>query len=369
MKTKVLVIGSGPFVKRGVESYLLSLYKYIDHNMIKMDFLTPYTCDNALFFEATKEYEDTVVELGIKRNKILFPMRFFIRIYSYLKKNKYDTVYINTGNIIPMSIAVCAAVTAKVPKRVVHSHNGGVDTIKNRISKRLFSPFLKYLPTEYLACSELAARFVFPSNCLKKTTIIPNGIELQRYAYNSDSRKYIRDKMNIADYCVVGHIGAFIEQKNHVFIIDIIKNISQLNLKVKFILIGEGPKLELIKKAVKENGVDSYVIFAGVTNEVEKWLSAFDIFILPSKYEGLPVCAIEAQASGLPCLLSDNITDEIELTNNITFLPIDRGGMLWADEIHKLSMNERIAQNKIEKLENFDVKRSAKIVEIKLISE
>lgn len=369
MRFKVLVIGSGPLVKRGVESYLLNLYKFIDHKKISMDFLTPFTCENDKFINETEKYGDSVVEFRIKKNKYLFPLRFYRKLYSYLKHCHYDAVYINTGNVIPMSVAVYAAARGHVKKRIVHSHNGGIYSVKNRILKFISYPVMKKCPTSYLACSKLAAEFIFSPDCAQKTVIVPNGIELERFKLNRSSRELLRQKYNLNEFFVVGHVGAFIEQKNHFFIYDIIKDLQKEDLKVKFVLIGEGPLKEKIYTKVKQSGLDNSVLFIEHTDCVESWMSAFDLFILPSKFEGLPVCAVEAQASGLQCILSDNITREVELTEYVSYLPINKGTKTWIDKVCELSTKVRTEVALSERLKTFDVEESVKIVEKQIFSE
>ena len=366
MKIKVLVISPGPLVKRGVESYLLNLYKYIDHQKIAVDFLTPFTCENERFTEETKLIGDSVVELKLKNNKLLFPIRFYKRLSKYLKNNNYDTVYINTGNVFPMAIAAKAASKTGIKNRIVHSHNGGVYSAKNRILKAISTHTIRVCPTSYLACSKLAAEFVFPKECVEKTIVVPNGIELEKYRFNPDLRNTLRKEYGLDDCCVVGHVGAFIEQKNHTFILDIAREIKETGKNVKFVLIGEGPFQEKTKNKVKEYGLESSFKFVGRSDCVEAWLCAFDIFILPSIFEGLPVSAVEAQASGLPCILSDTITGEVDLTEDVFYLSINNGAKLWADKINQFVSNKRKAVVISDRLKTLDVKETARIIEKQL---
>jgi len=183
--------------------------------------------------------------------------------------------------------------------------------------------------------------------------ILKNGVDLDKFKYNEDYKKEIRDKYNISyDSFVIGNVGRFSHQKNHKFILDIFNNYNDDN-KV-LLLVGEGELENKTKKYAKKLGILDKVIFAGTTDEAYKYYSAFDVFVLPSIYEGLPVVAVEAQATGLPTLISDNVTKEAKLIDYTTYLSIT-DPTSWVKELTKAKENKRINYNKTIKEKGFDI--------------
>ena len=162
---------------------------------------------------------------------------------------------------------------------------------------------------------------------------IPNGIELNKYAYNSDVRKVMRKRLGVEDKFVIGNVGRFSAQKNHTFLIDIFNKVQQRNSNTVLLLFGVGELMEMIKTKVRDLGIEDKVIFYGVSNEMGKMWQAMDVFVMPSLHEGLPVTGVEAQASGLPCVFADTITKEIGLTDNCQFLSLNDSEERWIETI------------------------------------
>ena len=176
----------------------------------------------------------------------------------------------------------------------------------------------------YWACSNLAAQFLFPKSIIEKKrySVLPNGIELDKYDYNPQIRGELRKKMGLDKKFVIGHVGRFSDQKNHTFLLDIFKAVHQKESKAILLLFGVGELMEDMKKKAKFLGIDKYVIFYGASNEMEKMWQVMDVFVMPSLHEGLPVTGIEAQASGLPCIFSENITKEVDVSHKSQFLSL-----------------------------------------------
>ncbi len=362
MQRKILAICTGTLVNRGVESYLINLYNNINHNEISMDFLTPCVCKNEQMRSMVIKHDNKIYELNIANNKYSFLFNFYTGIIKFLEKHEYDTVYINTGNVLPMSIASLAACRSKINRIIVHAHNGGILNIKNRIIKIITTPIMERIPTDYFTCSKLAAEYVFPQNKVTNAVFIPNGIELSKFEYKEELRNEVRDKYGLGDAYLIGNVGAFIPQKNHSFIIDIFLKVHNLNPSAKLVLIGEGPNCAEIKEKVEKMGLKQNVIFTGRTDDISKWLSAMDLFIMPSKYEGLPVSVIEAQASGLKCILSDSITEEVNCSD-IIYLSTENNTDVWVEEIMRNRFKQSNRNNVSTQLEAFDIKHSARRVE------
>ncbi|MCD7944103.1 MAG: glycosyltransferase [Clostridia bacterium] len=305
-----------------------------------MDFLTPYECKNSDFFEDTSQNGDCVIELKISGSKIVKPIRFFRKLCLYLKREKYDAVYINTGSMIPMTVSVLAAYICGVKKRIVHSHNNGINNKKSKIEQALTRPFLTICPTKYAACSQMAADYVFPKKKAKKTIIVPNGVDISKYLYNEKSRKAIRMQYNLEDKFVIGHVGAFDYQKNQGFLLDYFKEAYQVDNSLRLVLVGEGEARKDIKIKAEKLGILNEVIFTGKSDDVQEWLSAFDMFVFPSVFEGFGIAAVEAQISGLPCVLSDQVPQEVKVSENVWYLPVDKGREEWVSVTLELTKKE-----------------------------
>lgn len=259
--------------------------------------------------EPAEKNIDELEKIGfsLKRipSKVKHPIKNYKATYDFLKKNKIDVVHCHMTlmNFIPL----IAAKKLKIKIRICHSHNS--DTRKKNIVIKLVEKILKQIciknATHLVACGKDAGKYMFGKN---KFDILYNAMNLEKYQFDQNVRKEIRKKYNIGDNkYVIGHIGRFTKQKNQSFIIDLFKQICQEDENCVLFLVGDGEQKEYIIKKIKEYDLQEKVILPGVVNNSNQMYSAFDIFILPSLWEGLPVVSIEAQASGLPIILSDNI--------------------------------------------------------------
>lgn len=367
-KIKVLVIGAGSFVYRGVESYLLGIYENIDHEEIAMDFLTPLDCKNENIFRALAANGNQVIELKLELNrKFKKQIDLYMAIKHFLRNHDYDVIYINTGSSLTMATEVAAAYHNNIPYRIVHAHNSGNASIRESFIRFTVAYSLSHYPSEYLSCSNEATRHVFPKKCWNKAIFIPNGINIDKYSFNLSDRNTIRKKYNLNLKKVIGNVGALIEQKNHEFLLRAFKKAYEKDKELYLVIIGEGDCAERINKKIKKLGIEDAVLMLGKTHEVSRWLSAFDIFALPSIFEGLPVSVVEAQASGLVCLLSDRITKEVCVTDRVHYLSIDDENV-WSEQFVSMNMVIDSRTYVDQRLNIFDVKKSAKKIEDIILS-
>lgn len=276
-------------------------------------------------------------------------------------ENSYDAVHVHLNTL--SVFALYAARLAGVRHRICHNHSTtSKKETKRNILKLILRPFAPVFATEYAACGELAGRWMFGDKRFDagKVTVFNNAIKPERYAYNSDNRDRIRNEYGIdRDAFVIGHVGRFVTVKNHSFLVDIFKEYSKNDPTARLMLVGGGEMLDEIKEKVRREGLADMVIFTGETSDTAPFYSAMDVFCLPSLYEGLPVVALEAQASGLPCFISDKATRECALSDDTEFLPIDKGVLLWADAIKAVRLCGR--ENAFGMLKNgiFDIDKSA----------
>ncbi len=332
----------GKWVGGGVESVVMNYYRHIDRTKIQFDFI----CDN----DSTNIPYDEIKSLGGK--VILIPpyqkvIRYHKELKKILKEGNYQIVHSHINTLSVFSL--CAAKSAGVPIRIAHSHSTtNKKEWKKNILKQALRPFSKLFATDYMCCSELAGRWLFGNKAFNKgeVYILNNAIDLDKFAYNASKRKTKRKEFGIKDdTLVIGHIGRFVEQKNHRFLIDIFNEIHKKNKNSILLLVGQGPLEAEMKEKVKTLGLTDSVIFAGQRKDANELYQAMDAFVLPSLYEGLPVVGVEAQAAGLLCLLSNDMTKETKILKKTKIISLNEPPSTWA----KIVMNSNYERHNVEK--------------------
>ena len=339
----------------GAETLIMNIYRNIDRSKVQFDFLT----------SAEGVFDNEIKQLGGKVYRHPYitkvgPFRYSKSIYSFFKEHpEYDIVHSHMDRM--SGLIMREAKRAGVSVRIAHSHNTrseGGSLI--RIVKKYYSMYLKNA-TNYFACSKAAAEFMFPH---KKVNILNNGIETQRFIFNKKIREKLQEQYNCKNNFVIGHVARFNKQKNHEFLIDIFSEIHKKCSNAILILVGKGKLQKHIKEKVEQLGLNQSVKFLGSCNNVNELLNLFDIFLFPSLFEGLPVTVIEAQASGLKCVLSDSITKDVDISGNVEFVSLKKNASEWANVVLKYkdgykreNMSENIGKNK------YDIKETAKWLE------
>lgn len=313
----------------GVEGVVMNYYRHIDRDKIQFDFIV---LDNSKHIPRAE-----IESLGGRIYIVPTYKHFFSYIKNLkkiIKENDYKVVHshVNALSVFPLY----AAKKVGVKIRIAHSHSTtnkkerGRNFIKNIL--RLFS---KKYATHYFACSEFAGRWLFGDKTFDKglVTVINNAIELEKYKFNADIRNKLRAQYGLTNQFVIGHIGRFMSQKNHTFLIDIFNEVQKRRSDAKLILIGDGPLYNEIAEKVEQLGLTDKVVFTGVRSDAGEYYNAMDVFVLPSLYEGLPVVGIEAQANGLKCYFSSEMTKETKVLDTAEFLSISDGSSEWVEKI------------------------------------
>lgn len=346
----------GDVVGGGVEQVILNYYRHIDRNEVQFDFI--------LHNGALKSYVDNIESLGGKVYKITpyksNPVKTVLEMYKIMKGN-YQIVHSNMNalSVFPLF----AAYLAGVPVRILHNHSTDTKAEPLRtFVKHLLRPFARLFANEYWACSKLAGEWMYGKQAVAdgKVTIINNAIDLKQFAFDEAKRNKLRKELGLQDCFVIGHVGRFMKQKNHDFLVDIFAEIVKEQDDVKLLLIGDGPLREQIENKVKTLGLDEKVIFTGVRSDVADLYNAMDVFVLPSFYEGLPVVGVEVQANGLPFLCSSNVTREILISDRIELLKLEDGMKTWAEKILAYVNKKRIIASKDISKSGFDIEVEAK---------
>lgn len=358
----------GKWVGGGVEAVVMNYYRHIDHSKIQFDFI----CDD----DSTDIPYEEIEKLGGKI--ILIPP--YQKVFSYhknlkkvLKEGNYKIVHshINALSVFSLFAAKCA----NVPVRIAHSHSTtNKKEWKKNLLKQILRPFSKVFATDYMCCTEHAGRWLFGDKAFDKgkVYILNNAIDIEKFKYNEKIRNKVRKKLNIDnDTLVIGHIGRFVKQKNHEFLIDVFKEVYQSNNNTILLLIGQGPLIDEIKEKVENFGIKDNVKFLGQRNDVNDLYQAMDIFLFPSLYEGLGMVAIEAQTSGLPCVCSTEVPEIAKITKKFKLIKLSEPAKKWSDEILKLSKKiNRQDENEYEKIyqSNYNIIKEAHKLKDKYIS-
>ena len=283
----------------------------------------------------------TVHYVGYAGNKVKKQFVIIKNLKQLIRDGGYEAVHIHGDVAYKLLVYSVAARLSGVKTILLHSHASGTDGNHRGLKKKLHMAsrrFLKWTGTGYVSCSDLAADWMFPNVRSKKITIIHNGVDLDKFRFDPVKRDAMRSEWGLEDAFVLGHVGRFEYQKNHEYLVDIFAAVKDRVPNAKLFLVGEGSLQEDIRAKVKALGHSDDVLFAGLSREVEKLLSGFDVFVLPSHFEGLPIVGVEAQAAGLPVLFADTITREAKLTDDAWFLPIGEGDVAqWADKLATLT--------------------------------
>ena len=318
--------------RAGIETMLMNFYRNIDRDKIQFDFL----CNK----NKPGDYDEEIKELGgrIFVSPGLNPFKWF-KYQKFMKSLFLDHPEYRIIHCQNEAMGVPALYAAKknnIPIRISHSHNTRTRFDFKWPIKIFYKWNIKKLATNLVACSHAAGKYLFNED----VKLINNAIVTNRFIYNPKLRNTLRKKMNLKDKFVIGHVGRFEPQKNHNFIIKMFNEYQKKNNNAVLLLIGTGSLENKIKKQVTSLGLDDKVVFTGSIPSVNEMYQVMDVFVLPSYHEGLPVVGIEAQAAGLKCLFSNRITNEVQICDNVSFLPINNID-IWVDEINKFTKYER----------------------------
>lgn len=326
-KVKVLHI-IGALSIGGAENVAMNFCRYLDKNK--------FTCDYLIYSDDIGEYEDEAKMNGANIFRITSPTKsyrhFVYDLVKILKNEQYDVVHAH--NLLNNGIVLLLAKICGIKKLVCHSHStnsGGSNNFIYLIYERLMKFLIKIFATDFIACGVDAGNYLYGQKLFnKKGKVVLNGIDMKKYTYSEETETIVRKELEIDnDTIVLGHVGRFSPVKNHDFLIDLFYEFWKENKNSKLLLVGDGELREEIQKKIENLGIESSVIITGVRMDVEKIMQVIDVFIFPSFYEGFPLALIEAQAIGIPCLVSDNITKQAQITNLINYLDLNSSFQEW----------------------------------------
>lgn len=338
----------------GLETMIMNYYRKMDKEKIQFDFLVHRD------FEA--DYDDEIKSLGgnIYNVPMLnpFSLKYYNALDEFFSKHDYDIVHSHLDCLSAYPLKVAKKYGVKV--RIAHAHNKNQDKNLKYLIKMFSKRLMPYYATDLFACSEEAGSWMFPH---RKFTVMKNAIEANKYTYAKERELIEKEKLGVDGKFVIGHIGRFNPQKNHEFIIDIFENVVKKEENTVLLLVGTGDGEETIRTRVKNKGLEDKVIFLGSRGDVPDVLQAMNVFLFPSKYEGLGIAAVEAQAAGIPCVLSTQVPRECKLCENVEFVSLKLSADEWAQHIlrHKDDM-KKDAEEEIAK-KGFDIIKNVEWLE------
>ena len=354
-----------PDINNGVYRYIFSHMKYMDGGRFRSAFLTK----GAKKLRQTPEYRKygfEVYELkGVQRDDA----KAFRQEIGRILDNGFDILHLHTSSWRGFMIEEIA-MERGIPRVIVHSHSAGIDegTLGEREERiRTHESFKREFSMDYAtdvwACSRLAADWLYGEAIPReRIRIMPNAIDTDKYRYQPERREQIREQLGLRDKLVVGNIGRYAYQKNQEFLIRAFAEACREDGRLHLLCLGEGELLSRLTECIHTLGIAERVHLLGWKENVEDYLQAMDVFCLPSRFEGLPISVIEAQTAGIRCLVADTVTEEVKLTELVTFLPLEEGR--WAREILGCdSSYQRAGWDREIALAGYEIRAAAKKLE------
>lgn len=328
----------GKMVNGGVEAVVMNYYRHIDRSKVQFDFII----DEDSTYIPREEIESLGGRIFIvppyqKLNK------YIPALIKLFKENQYKIVHshINTLSVFPLY----AAKKAGVPVRIAHNHSTAAPgEWKKNILKYMLRPFAKVYATHYAACSRYAGEWLFGKKSMERgeVTIFNNAIDLDKFKFDKKVRNEVRKELEIENKFVVGHVGRLCYQKNQEFLIEVFEEVYKQNPNAILMLVGDGPNKEMLAEKVNKLNLTKQVLLLGNRNDVNRLYQAMDVFVFPSRYEGLGMVAVEAQFCGVRTVISSKVPDDAKVSDSTLSLSLTRSAKEWADNILQKSSIERI---------------------------
>lgn len=328
----------------GIETTIMNYMRHLDQTQVQFDFLVHR--DKAGYFdEEIRSLGGTIYYAPAFTLKNISKYSKFIN--QFFKENRFDIVHshIDSLSYFPLK----GAMNNGIKVRIAHSHVNGFDKNITYPIRTFFKKMIPLSANYFMACSDSAGKFMFGNRPFE---VLLNPIDIDKFAFNQIMRDELRTELDIGDQILIGHVGRFGVAKNHRFILDLASKLDKN--KYHFLLIGAGDLKGEIETSAKAQGITN-ITFLGIKNNVYDYLSAMDIFILPSFYEGLGIVAIEAQVNGLPVLVSNHVSTNVAITEQVQFIPLDKTA--WSEAIELIQFNNRAVMN--DSIQEYDIQINA----------
>ena len=345
--------------RAGIETMLMNYYRNIDRSKVQFDFL----CNKSKI----GAYEEEIKSMGgrIFRTPGLNPIKWikYENMVKELLKENPDIKIVHSHNGAFSLQAQIVAKKVGIKNRIVHVHGTKIDFNLKLPLKLIYKPFLKLSSNNFWGCGTEAIRYYFGDRVIKENNykIIKNAIDIDKFIFDKEKRVKLRKEYNLENKFVIGNVARFMKQKNHIFMLELFKVILNKNPNSVLMFFGDGELQNEIKQKAKDLGIEKSVMFMGNVENINEMYQVMDVFLLPSLFEGLPVVGIEAQTSGLKCFMSDTITNEVSITENVEFLSLKNDSLeKWADKILENIDYERKDMSKEIITAGYSIKEEAK---------
>jgi glycosyltransferase involved in cell wall biosynthesis len=320
----------------GVERLLYNYYVHMNRDEIQWDFVITAGDEHVpgMLEQPLKDLGSKIYYVPRKRESLLGHIK---AVGNIIKNNNYDVVHAHIDEISAFYMYYAKKYGVKM--RITHSHLALADRGFMVETLCVFlKPLVKYLSNNWFACGLEAGKSLWGKKAvgLGKVHIVNNAIDTKKFAYDNEKREEIRKSLGIEKNIVIGSVGRFSYQKNSEYIIETFKEVHSKNAMAKLVLVGCGELENKMRDLVSQYNLENEVRFLGTRSDVNDIMKAIDIFLLPSRFEGLPIVLVEAQCAGLPCVVSSKITKEVNVTNLIKYVPLDLPASEWAKEVLSL---------------------------------
>lgn len=348
----------GSLNRGGSETMVMNLYRNIDRSKIQFDFV--------VHRDEKGDYEDEILKLGGRIYRV--PRYRVVNHFTYTKAwekllRDHPEWKIVHGHMYTIASIFLRESNKEKRITIAHSHstsNGKLGL--SYIAKNIIEKPLRNIADYFIACSNEAGRWLFGDKVVtsNKYMILPNAIDVDKFIFDKDKRDRMRDLLDVDSKVVLGHVGRYNYQKNFPFLLDLVEKLIKINKNYIMLQVGDGKNNHDLQNQIKDRGLEENFKLLGVREDIPDIMQAMDVFIFPSINEGLGIVAIEAQASSLPCLLSDTIPSEVEVTNLVEYLPINKGIDMWVDKIVNLSIGERLNRSQEIKKSGYDINSTSR---------
>jgi len=334
----------------GINTVLVNYCCYFDMAKFSITIFAGVPVSN-IFKNKCDELGVKIVTLPARRS---YPFNYYFALSKALSIQKFDIVHVH-GNSATITPELLIAKIQNVKVRIAHSHNS---TCSHILFHRLLKPLFNRLYTHGFACSQLAGRWLFGD---KKFYVIPNGFKTERFKFNMEIRKLVRKELGIEEKFVIGHIGRFNKQKNHRFLLEIFEQAAAKNPNAWLLLVGSGPDFDLISNLIRKHPNNDRIIVYGETQNTENLYNTMDVFVFPSKFEGLGNVLLEAQVNGLPCISSNVVPEEVAITKNLKLFSLEETPLAWANLVlnSKVDDRELFFQKNCEQFAKYNIEKNA----------
>ena len=344
----------------GIENFVLCAVESMDRTGLKTDFLSAYSCADRAYADRVDRTGGTMYTLAFRHG--MGKPAMLARMVRFLKTHPYDVIHVHSGWIMELAAWAAAARIAGTGRVILHSHGAGADEspAARFLKTTLCRTLVLRLSDERCACSVVSAECVFGRAALNRVRIIRNGIPADRFRFDPAAREALRSRYFIPESgFVIGYVANFYPVKNHAFLLEVFAKVLEKEPGARLLLIGDGDEKERILSKAERLELADRVIFTGTTDRVQDYLQMMDVFVFPSRSEGLGIAAVEAQAAGLPVIASEGVPREAAVTEDVVFLPLPDGADTWADTVLRMKGRARTDRTEQVRTHGYDIRGSA----------